>query len=146
MSLVSPYTKEETKMVLETAILQFALTMIAPPPQSTKAPKKPVPKIATVQQDQRFADFAKGVLKCYHPTARYQGAAIEKRPWPQQAKYGAKSSALVGIDYVGVSNANYKMTVGVLTKPQAIKTVIESDTAKVHAYESCELAEWVDVK
>jgi hypothetical protein len=38
------------------------------------------------------------------------------------------------------------MTVGVLAKPQALKTVIETDTAKVHAYESCELAEWVEVK
>ena len=133
-------------MVLETAVLQFALTMIAPPPQSTKAPKKPVPKIATVQQDPRFADFAKGVLKCYHPTARYQAAAIEKRPWPQQAKYGAKGSALVSIDYIGVSNANYTMAIGVLGKPGAIKTVIQSDNAKVHAYENCELAEWVEVK
>jgi hypothetical protein len=133
-------------MVLETAVLQFALTMIAPPPQSAKAHKKPVPKIAVVQKDQRFADFAKGVLNCYHPTARYQSAAIEKRPWAQQAKYGAKSSALVSIEYLGVSNANYTMTVGVLAKPQALKTVIETDTAKVHAYESCELAEWVEVK
>ena len=133
-------------MVLETAVLQFALTMIAPPQQSAKAPKKPVPKVAVVQKDQRFADFAKGVLKCYHPTARYQSAAIEKRPWAKQTKYGAKSSALVSIEYMGISNANYVMTVGVLTKPQGIKTVIESDTAKVHAYENCELAEWVEVK
>ena len=84
--------------MIETAVLTFALTMVASPPQqSAKAPKKPIPKIATVQKDQRFADFAKGVLKCYHPTARYQSAAIEKRPWPDQKKYGAKGSALVSI-------------------------------------------------
>ena len=133
--------------MIETAVLTFALTMVAlPPQQSAKAPKKPIPKIATVQKDQRFADFAKGVLKCYHPTARYQSAAIEKRPWPDQKKYGAKGSALVSIQYVGVSNANYTLAVGVLAKPGAIKTVIQSDTAKVHAYENCELADWVDVK
>lgn len=133
--------------MLDTALLTFALTMVASPPQQpAKAPRKPAPKIAVVQKDQRFADFAKSVLKCYHPTARYQSAAIEKRPWTQQSKYGAKGSALVSIDYVGVSNANYKMTVGVLGKPKALKTVIQSDTAKVHAYENCELADWVEVK
>jgi hypothetical protein len=134
-------------MVLETAVLQFALTVLATPPQqAAKAPKKPILKIAQVQKDQRFADFAKGVLKCYHLTARYQSAAIEKRPWPLQTKYGAKGSALVSIEYLGVSNANYTMTVGVLAKPGAIKTVIQSDTAKVRAYENCELADWVEVK
>jgi hypothetical protein len=134
-------------MLIETAVLQFALTMVASPPQqSAKAPKKPIPKIATVQKDQRFADFAKGVLKCYHPTARYQSAAIEKRPWAQQKKYGAKGSAVVGIDYIGVSNASYRLVVAVLAKPEAIKTIIQSDTAKVHAYENCELNDWVEVK
>jgi hypothetical protein len=130
--------------MLETALLNFALTTIAPPPQ--KAPKKPVPKIATVQKDQRFADFAKGVLKCYHPTAHYESAAIEKRPMPGKPKEGAKGSALVSIEYTGVSNAHYTLTVGVLAKPGAIKTVIQSDTAKIHAYENCELADWVEVK
>jgi len=38
------------------------------------------------------------------------------------------------------------LAVGVLAKPGAIKTVIQSDTANVHAYENCELADWVDVK
>jgi len=33
-----------------------------------------------------------------------------------------------------------------LAKPGAIKTVIQSDTAKVHAYENCELNDWVEVK
>jgi hypothetical protein len=133
--------------MIETALLTFALTMVASPPQHpAKAPKQPVPKIATVQKDPRFGDFAKGVLKCYHPTARYESAAIEKRPVPQQSKLGAKGSALISIDYIGVSNASYRMTVAVLGKPQAIKTVIQSDTAKVHAYEQCELGDWVEVK
>jgi hypothetical protein len=52
----------------------------------------------------------------------------------------------VSIEYIGVSNAHYTLVVGVLAKPEAIKTVIASDTAKVKAYESCELSDWVDVK
>ena len=133
--------------MIDIALLDFALTMVASPPQlAPKAPRKPIPKMAQVQKDQRFADFAKSVLKCYHPTARYQGAAIERRPWAKQKQYGAKGSALVSIEYIGVSNAHYTMAVGVLGKPQAIKTVIDSDTAVVKAYENCELADWFEVK
>jgi hypothetical protein len=135
-------------MVLETAVLTFALTMIAPMPQPTKAAakKNPIPKIATVQKDPRFADFAKGVLKCYHPTARYQSATLLQRGWARQAEYGAKSSALVSNEYTGISNANYTLVVGVLAKPDAVKTVIRSDTAKIRAYEACELGDWVAAK
>jgi hypothetical protein len=134
-------------MMIETALLSFALTTIALPPQlPPKAPKKPAMKIAQVQQDPRFTNFAKGVLHCYHPTARYQAASIVQRPWQRQKEYGAKGSALISIEYLGVSNANYTIVVGVLGKPQQIKTVIRSDTAVVHAYENCELGDWVDVR
>jgi hypothetical protein len=133
--------------MIDAALLSFALTAVASPPQlPPKAPKKAAPSITQVQKDQRFADFAKSVLKCYHPTARYQGAAIERRPWAKQKQYGAKGSALVSIEYLGVSNAHYTLVVGVLGKPQSIKTAIASDTAVVKAYENCELADWVDVK
>ena len=133
--------------MIDAALLDFALTMVASPPQfPPKAPQKPIPKLAQVQKDPRFNDFAKGVLKCYHPTARYQGAAIERRPWAKQKQHGAKGSALVSIEYLGVSNAHYTMAVGVLGKPQSIKTVIESDSAVVKAYENCELADWVEVR
>ena len=133
--------------MIDAALLSFALSVVASPLQlPPKTPRQPIPKVAQVQKDQRFADFAKSVLKCYHPTARYQGAAIERRPWAKQKQYGAKGSALISIEYIGVSNAHYTMVVGVLGKPQAIKTVIESDTAVVKAYENCELADWVDVK
>ena len=132
--------------MIETAVLTFALTMVpSPPQQSAKALRSRYQRLQRYRRTS-FADFAKGVLKCYHPTARYQSAAIEKRPWPDQKKYGAKGSALVSIQYVGVSNANYTLAVGVLAKPGAIKTVIQSDTAKVHAYENCELGDWVEVK
>jgi hypothetical protein len=134
-------------MMVETALLAFALTGIAlPPQQPPKTPRKPALKIAQVQKDPRFTDFTKAVLNCYHPTARYQAATIVQRPWSRQAEYGAKGSALVSIEYLGVSNANYTIVVGVLARPQAIKTVIRSDTAVVHAYENCELGDWVDVK
>ena len=91
-------------------------------------------------------EFREGRLNCYHPTGRYETATIVQRPWQRQKEYDAKGSALISIEYLGVSNANYTIVVGVLGKPQQIKTVIRSDTAAVHAYENCELGEWVDVK
>jgi len=133
--------------MIDAALLSFAATMVVSPPQlPPKSPKKPAVAVAKVQQDQRFADFAKAVLKCYHLSARYEGAAIERRPWAKQKQYGAKGSAVVSIDYLGVSNTRYTLHVGVLAKPDAVKTVIESDTAKVKAYENCELGDWNPVK
>jgi len=134
--------------MIDAALLSFALTAVASPPQfPPKSPKKAaMMSVSQVQKDQRFADFARAVLKCYHPTARYQGAAIERRPWTKQKQYAAKGSALVSIEYVGISNAHYTLVVGVLGKPQSIKTVIASDTAVVKAYENCELADWYDVQ
>src|ERR1700682_3406145 len=68
--LVVTSRKRGSRMIIETALLSFALTTIVLPPQlPPKAPKKPAMKIAQVQQDPRFTNFAKGVLHCYHPTA-----------------------------------------------------------------------------
>ncbi|MEO8741326.1 MAG: hypothetical protein ABI537_16715 [Casimicrobiaceae bacterium] len=133
--------------MIETAVLSFALTAIALPPQyPPKTPAKPAPKVAQVQADPRFTDFAKAVLHCYHPTARFRDATIVQRPWQRKAQDGAKGSAVVSIQYVGISDANYTLVVGVLAKPGAVKTVIRTDTAKVRAWDQCELGEWVAVK
>ncbi|MEP6943522.1 MAG: hypothetical protein ABI981_11335 [Betaproteobacteria bacterium] len=134
-------------MMVETALLSFALTTVVLPPQlPPKTPRKTTLKSAQVQKDPRFAEFAKGVLHCYHPTGRFQDANIVQRPWSRQAKEGAKGSAVISIEYLGVTNAHYTLVVGVLGKPQAIKAVIRSDTAVVKAYENCELNDWVAVK
>jgi hypothetical protein len=133
--------------MIDAALLSFVTTMVVSPPQfSPKSPKKATITMAKVQQDQRFADFARAVLRCYHPTARYQGAAIERRPWARQKQYAARGSAVVSIEYLGVSNAHYTLVVGVLAKPDAVKIVIDSDSAVVKAYENCELSDWVTLK
>ena len=134
--------------MIEAATLAFALTTIAVPPQypPTAAKKPPAPKIAVVQDDPRFARFATSVLKCYHPTARFRNATIVQRPWQRKTQDGAKGSAVIAIEYVGISDATYTLTVGVLGRPEAIKTVIRSDTAKIKAWDQCELGDWVAVK
>jgi hypothetical protein len=131
-------------MALDPVTLAFAATMLASPPQpATPPPKKAAAvKTATVQKDPAFGKFALAVLKCYHGTARYLNATIEQRPWVDATKYDGKGSALITIDYLGISGATYAMTVGVLAKPGAIKTVIATDNAKIPAYDQCELANW----
>jgi hypothetical protein len=134
-------------MALDPVTLTFAITMLASPAQPVAAaPKKPTVKASVVQQDPQFGNFALAVLKCYHGTARYLNAAIEQRPWKDQAKSDAKGSALITIDYLGLSAATYTMTVAVLAKPGAVKAVITADSAKVPAYDQCQLANWVEVK
>jgi len=135
-------------MALDPVTLTFAVTMLASPPQPAAPPaKKPATvKTVAVQQNPQFGKFALAVLKCYHGTARYLNATIEQRPWTEAAKYDAKGSALISIDYLGLSAATYTMTVGVLAKPGAVKAVITQDSAKVPAYDQCELANWFEVK
>jgi hypothetical protein len=73
-------------------------------------------------------------LNGYHAAGRFNAASVAQRPW--QAQYGARASALVSIVY-GISNADYTIVIGVLPRPEWIKTVIRSATAVVHA---CEIA------
>jgi len=135
-------------MALDPVTLTFAATMLVSPPQTATPPPKKAPavKTAAVQQDPLFGKFALGVLKCYHQTARYLNGKIEQRPWADQAKYDGKGSALISIDYLGISGAAYRMTVGVLARPGAVKAVIATDNAKVAAYDQCELKDWVQVQ
>jgi hypothetical protein len=135
-------------MALDPVTLAFAATMLASPPQPVTPPaKKPAAiKTSVVQQDPQFGKFALAVLKCYHGTARYLNATIEQRPWTEATKYDAKGSALINIDYLGLSATTYRMTVGVLAKPGAVKAVIMQDSAKVPAYDQCELANWFEVR
>ncbi|HTP48062.1 MAG TPA: hypothetical protein VMQ50_14205 [Casimicrobiaceae bacterium] len=135
-------------MPLDPVTLTFAAVMLVSPPQpATPPPKKaPAVKTAVVQQDPQFGKFALAVLKCYHQTAKYLNGKIEQRPWADQAKYEAKGSALVTIDYLGLSGATYRMTVGVLGKPGAVKAMLVTDNAKVPAYDQCELKDWVQVQ
>jgi hypothetical protein len=135
-------------MALDPVTLTFAATMLVSPAQPAAPPPKkpPAVKTAVAQQDPQFGKFALAVLKCYHQTARYLNGKIEQRPWADQAKYEAKGSALISIDYLGVSGAAYRMTVGVLGKSGAVKAVIATDNAKVAAYDQCELKDWVQVQ
>ena len=89
-----------------------------------------------------FADFSRGVLHCYHRTARYQLANVIQKPWSRQPQYGVENSAVIRIRYFGVSGASYEMTVGVLAKEKQVRTAVLQDTATVPYSKKCQLEEW----
>lgn len=89
-----------------------------------------------------IADFSRGVLHCYHRTARYQFADVVQKPWARQGQYGASNSAVIRIRYSGVSGASYEMVVGVLAKEKQVRTAVLQDTAVVPYSKRCQLEEW----
>jgi len=89
-----------------------------------------------------FADLTRGILHCYHRTARYQIADVLEKPWSRQNQYGAENSALVTIRYVGVTNTPYTMNVAILSKGNLIRTAVISDTARVPYSKRCQLENW----
>ena len=89
-----------------------------------------------------FADLTKGILNCYHRTARYQVADVVQAPWERQTQYGADKSAVVRITYGGMTGTQYQMYVVILGKDQAIRTAVLADSAKVPYSKACELEQW----
>jgi hypothetical protein len=128
-------------------ISTMLLSFILQNPQSVSAgvekmTRPGTPNVAVMQQS--FADFSRGVLNCYHKTARYQVADVIQRQWPRQEQYGATQSAVVRIQYTGVSRARYMMDVAVLAKEDAFRTVVLQDTATIRYSTKCELEQWTD--
>jgi hypothetical protein len=89
-----------------------------------------------------FNDLGKGILKCYHGTARFRSAHLLEAPWHKQPEYGADRSALIRISYLGASGQQYSMMVGLIGKQTKIRAAIQSDNAKVPASGKCGLNNW----
>ena len=99
--------------------------------------------VDTAQMSQSFADLSRGILHCYHRTARYQFADVVQTPYGRQGQYGADKSAVIRIRYSGVSGAQYEMVVALLGKERSIRAAVLKDTALVPASQRCELEQWV---
>jgi len=132
--------------MVEALLLKYGFDLLMKPPKALDATGQPQPQVQEIAKDQSFADLMQTVLKCYHRTARYTSADIIERPWSRQAQYNARASALVRIEYRGVTGARYQMNVGMLAKPAALKTVVQTDSAQIPASNRCALADWVPIK
>lgn len=89
-----------------------------------------------------FADLSRGILNCYHKTARYQYADVVEKPWTRQEQYGAANSALIHINYAGLSGTKYEMTVAVLSRGTQIRSAVLADNAIIPYNKKCQLEEW----
>ena len=87
-------------------------------------------------------DLSKGVLSCYHKTARFQIVDVVQAPWSRQSQYAADNSAVMKIRFSGVSRAQYEMTVAVMVKDNKVRTAVLADNALVPYNRKCQLEEW----
>ena len=94
---------------------------------------------------QAFADMSQQILKCYHPTARYQAADVIESPWSRQDQYKATKSTLLSIQFTGLTNAKYVMQVGLVERNGAVKTTVVQETSKIRASAKCALENWTPV-
>jgi hypothetical protein len=89
-----------------------------------------------------LADVSRGILTCYHKTAKFRQTDIVVSPWDRAWQYGAERSAVVKITFQGVSLAQYQMLVAVMAKGDAVRSAVISESTVVPYNKKCVLEEW----
>ena len=123
--------------------LALALLMKNPDVATSALKQATAPAVIDVAKMQAsFADLSRGVLQCYHKSARFQQSDVVQKPWSRQAQYAANNSAVIRIRYSGVSSTPYVMDVAVMVKDAKVRTVVIADNALIPASRKCQLEEW----
>lgn len=128
--------------------IALALSLLSHNPNAASsaaemAHKAAAPGIVDVSKMQSsVADLARGVLTCYHKTARFRSVDVADGPWARQSQYGADNSAVMRINYQGVTGTPYQMIVAVMAKESQVRSAVLTDTATVPYNKRCELEEW----
>lgn len=99
-------------------------------------------KVDVEKMQGNLIDLSRGVLTCYHKTARFRQVDVVKVPWERQAQYGAENSMVLRVSYNGMTMMPYQMDVGVLAKGNSIRTAVISDSATIPYSKKCSLEEW----
>ena len=93
-----------------------------------------------------LVDLSRGVLNCYHHTARFGRVDYIGAPFNRQAQYGAEKSMVLRIHYAGMGALNqYEMVVAVMGRNDKVRAAVLADTATVPYSKKCALEEWVGV-
>jgi len=102
------------------------------------------PEASETRMPETFADLAKGILHCYHHTARYQLAYVAKAPWDEEGQYGGgDNSALIRIQYFGaISSDLYEINIGVVARQDQIRTTVVNDNSPMLRDANCQLENW----
>lgn len=88
------------------------------------------------------ADLARGVIACYHKTARFRSVDVGQGAWNRQSQYGADNSALMRIQYSGITGMPHQMVVAVMAKENQVRTAVLSDSDPIPYSKRCQLEDW----
>lgn len=98
--------------------------------------------VDVAQMQASLVDLSKGVLSCYHRTAKFRQTDIIGSPWDRAWQYGAQRSAVVRIQFEGLSASPYQMIVAVMIKGNAVRSAVVAENALVPYSKRCELEDW----
>jgi hypothetical protein len=98
--------------------------------------------VDVTQMQVSVADLARGVLQCYHRSARFRSTDVVAAHWPPQNQYGADNSAVFRINYQGITGQPYQMVVAVMARQNSVRTAVLGDNALVPYNKRCQLEEW----
>lgn len=89
-----------------------------------------------------LVDLSRGILTCYHKTAKFRQTDVVKTPWERQGQYGAERSAVIKISFTGVTGIPYEMLVAVMAKENSVRTAVIAESTVVPYNKRCVLEEW----
>lgn len=90
-----------------------------------------------------LVDLSKGILSCYHKTAKFRQTDVVKTPWERQNQYGAERSAVLKISFTGMTGTPYEMLVAVMAKENSVRSAVIAESTIVPYNKRCALEEWV---
>lgn len=93
-----------------------------------------------------FVDLSKGILNCYHRTAKFRQADVVDSPWERAGQYGAERSNILRIQFQGISTTSYEMVVAVMVKGNAVRTAVIRENSVIPYNRKCELEDWSSPK
>lgn len=93
-----------------------------------------------------LADMSKGILTCYHKSAKFRQTDVVATPWDRAWQYGAERSAVVRIQFQGVSTTPYQMVVAVMIKGNSVRSAVVSENTMIPYSKKCELEDWSSPK
>jgi len=100
--------------------------------------------VDVARMQESLVDLSKGVLLCYHRTARFGAVDYIGAPFNRQLQYGAEKSMVVRIRYAGMGAMNqYQMVVAIMGKENKVRSAVLTDTAVIPYNKKCVLEDWV---
>ena len=124
--------------------LLFAALVKNPQLASSVAENALKPGAVDVAQMQgSLVDLSKGILTCYHKTARFRQTEVVATPWERAGQYGAEKSAILRITFQGMTFSNYQMIVVVMAKGTSVRSAVLQENTLIPYNKSCVLESWV---